>query len=56
MIPKQVLTVAVLAILLTAPLGATGISLLGPVLLKKDEGSCTENSTGKIFYYYTVAT
>ena len=31
----QVLTIAVLAIVLTAPLGAIAVSLLGPVLLTK---------------------
>ena len=31
----QILTVAVLAIVLTAPLGALATSLLGPVLLTK---------------------
>ena len=33
----QVLTIAVLAIVLTAPLGAIAVSLLGPVLLTKTE-------------------
>lgn len=33
----QILTIAVLAIVLTAPLGAIAVSLLGPVLLTKTE-------------------
>ncbi len=40
----QVLTLAVLSIVLTAPLGAIAISLLGPVLLKKSEEPAHENS------------
>ena len=31
----QVLTIAVLAVLLTAPLGAVAVTLLGPLLLEK---------------------
>ena len=34
---EEILTLAVLSILLTAPLGAVSILALGPVLLEKDE-------------------
>ena len=34
-----------LAILLTAPVGAIAISLLGPILLKKDQDSCEANGS-----------
>lgn len=41
----QVLTIAVLSILLTAPLGAIGISLFGPLLLKKKKPEKKEEET-----------
>ena len=41
----QVLTIAALAILLTAPLGSICISLLGPLLLNKDQ-QASEDNTG----------
>ena len=42
------LTIAVLAILITAPLGAVSISLLGPLLLSKtkDSNNSSENGQG----------
>ena len=39
----QILTVAVMAIILTAPLGALATSLLGPVLLKKAEAELEDH-------------
>ena len=45
----QILTVAVLGILLTAPLGATLISLTGPKLLRKDRQlGCKEESQDEV--------
>lgn len=40
------LTIAALAILLTAPLGSISISLLGPLLLKKNQQSSEDSNAG----------
>ena len=42
-IPLQILTIAVLSILLTAPTGAVGIAVSGPRLLRRSE---TKQETG----------
>ena len=48
MLHVQILTVAVLAVIMTAPLGAVATSLLGPVLLTKasPDGSVEEGGDG----------
>lgn len=64
----QILTIAVLAIVLTAPLGAIAVSLLGPVLLTKieeeEELQTNENHhvtnglfctvKGEVMFWYSV--
>ena len=36
--PVQVLTIAVLAIIITAPVGAVAVTVLGPLLLQRSSG------------------
>lgn len=44
---QMTLTIAVLSILLTAPLGAIGISLLGKILLTKNEARPHNNDVNE---------
>lgn len=46
-VAEQILTIAVLSILITAPLGAAAIGLTGPSLLQCDGGS-DQPSDGKL--------
>lgn len=48
----DVLTVAVLAILLTAPIGALIIGLTGPCLLQKPKNSCGERVKPNLSSFY----
>ena len=44
---EQILTLAVLSILITAPLGAVSIMGLGPKLLKKQKNNEDEDANGQ---------
>jgi len=51
----DILTVAVLSILITAPIGALAIGLSGPKLLQQDTHTLGEQHTQHIQYHTSIA-
>lgn len=47
-VAHQILTIAVISILITAPLGAIGIMVAGPKLLTRDRSSADENENDSV--------